>query len=197
LKVWESSDVYIVPTKYSLTHTQARKATTQAAARGATMPIIRPAMFKAGAFTANYSEVNSLYEKMGAIMDKASNVRVTSKAGTGIAISIEGRLVERDTGLLPNKGDFGNPPASEVYTAPVEGSAERTLVFDGAIASIGILKKPVTIIVKEGFATIITGGPQTSKFDAMLGHVKKKEAYNIAELGVGCNPKGRLIGIIL
>jgi leucyl aminopeptidase (aminopeptidase T) len=112
-------------------------------------------------------------------------------------MSIQGRLVERDTGLLLKKGDFGNLPAGEVYTAPVEGTAEGTLVFDGAIASVGILKKPVTVAVKEGFATSITGGPQASKFDALLAEVKKKEAYNVAELGVGCNPKGRLIGIIL
>jgi leucyl aminopeptidase (aminopeptidase T) len=196
-KAWENSDVYIVPTKFSLTHTQARKAATQAGARGATMPTITPAMFKAGAITADYSEVSSLCEKMGALMDEASNVRVTSKAGTDITMSIQGRLVERDTGLLLKKGDFGNLPAGEVYTAPVEGTAEGTLVFDGAIASVGVLKKPVTVAVKEGFATSITGGTEASKFEALLAEVRKKEAYNIAEFGVGCNPKGRLIGIIL
>jgi leucyl aminopeptidase (aminopeptidase T) len=196
-KAWENSDIYIVPTKYSLSHTQARKAATQAGARGATMPMITAAMFKAGAITADYSKVSGLCEKIGALMDQASRVRVTSRAGTDIAMSIQGRLVERDTGVLLKRGDFGNLPAGEVYTAPVEGSAVGTLVFDGAIASVGILKKPVTITVKEGFATSITGGPQASKFDALLGEVKKKEAYNIAELGIGCNPKGRLIGIAL
>jgi len=195
-KAWESSDLFIVPTKYSLTHTQARKAATQAGARGATMPMITTAMFKAGAITANYSEVSGLCEKMGVLMDKASNARVTSKAGTDVTMSIQGRMVERDTGVLLKKGDFGNLPAGEVYTAPLEGTAEGTLVFDGAIASVGVLKKPVTVTVKEGFATSITGGPEASKFDSLLSAVKK-EAYNVAELGVGCNPKGRLIGIIL
>ncbi len=196
-KAWENSDAYIVPTKYSLTHTQARKAATQAGARGATMPSITPAMFKTGAITADYSKVSDLCERIGALMDRTSDVRVTSKAGTDITMSIKGRLVERDTGLLLRKGDFGNLPAGEVYAAPVEGSADGTLVFDGAIASVGILKKPVTVNVREGYATSITGGPQASKFDALLAEVNKKEAYNIAELGVGCNPKGRLIGIIL
>jgi leucyl aminopeptidase (aminopeptidase T) len=60
-----------------------------------------------------------------------------------------------------------------------------------------VLKKPVTVTVKEGFATSITGGREASIFDSLLSAVKKREAYNIAELGVGCNPKGRLIGIIL
>ena len=196
-KAWESCDVYIVPTKYSLSHTQARKAATQAGARGATMPGITREMFRKGAITADYSQVSQLCKKIGSRMDKAQQARVTSKAGTDIIMSIEGRLKGRDTGLLHKPGDFGNLPAGEVYVAPVEGTAEGTLIFDGCIASVGMLKKPVTVIVKEGFATSITSGPEAEKFDRLLSAVQKKEAYNIAELGVGCNPKARLIGNLL
>jgi leucyl aminopeptidase (aminopeptidase T) len=193
-KAWESCDIFIAPTKYSLSHTQARKTANQAGARGATMPTITTAMFKTGAITADYSKVSSLCEKMGALMDKASKARVTSKAGTDIIMSIQGRLVMRDTGLLLRKGDFGNLPAGEVCAAPVEGSAEGTLVLDGTIASVGVVKKPVAVTVKEGFATNITGGQEAKKFNMLLSSVQKKEAYNVAELGVGCNPKARLIG---
>jgi leucyl aminopeptidase (aminopeptidase T) len=193
-RAWESSDVFIAPTKYSLSNTQARKAANQAGARGATMPTITTAMFKTGAITADYSKVSMLCEKMGTLMDKAHRARVTSKAGTDITMSIEGRLKGRDTGLLHKRGDFGNLPAGEVYVAPVEGSAEGTLVFDGTIASVGVLKKPVAVTVKEGFATNITGGREAKKFNTLLSSVQKKEAYNVAELGVGCNPKARLIG---
>jgi len=196
-KAWEGCDIFVAPTAYSLTHTQARKAATQAGARGATMPTITPAMFEAGAITADYSKVSELCEKMGVLMDKTSNVRVTSKKGSDITVSIQGRIVDRDVGVLHKPGDFGNLPAGEVYAAPVEGSANGTLVFDGSIASIGLLKKPVTVTVKDGYATQIEGGSEARKFDAMLAAVQKREAYNVAELGVGCNPKGRLIGIIL
>ena len=196
-KAWEQANVYIVPTKYSLTHTQARKAATQAGARGATMPMITVPMFKTGAITADYSKVSKLCEQMGTLMDNAKEVRITSDAGTDITMSIEGRMKERDTGLLLKSGDFGNLPAGEVFCAPVEGSANGTLVFDGAIASVGMLKKPVTVTVEQGFATKMTGGPEATKFDTLLAGVKKKEAYNVAELGVGCNPNARLIGIIL
>jgi leucyl aminopeptidase (aminopeptidase T) len=196
-KAWQDSDVYIVPTEYSLTHTQARKAATQAGARGATMPSITVPMFKAGAITADYSKVSELCERMGALMDKTKEVRIASNLGTDITMSIEGRLKERDTGLLLKPGEFGNLPAGEVYCAPVEGSANGRLVFDGAIASIGVLKKPVTVTVDQGYATKITGGPEAAKFNSLLAGVNNKEAYNVAELGVGCNPNARLIGIIL
>ncbi len=196
-KAWADTNVYIVPTKYSLTHTQARKAATHAGARGATMPSITIPMFRAGAITADYSKVSQLCEKMGSQMDKTKQARITSELGTDITMSIEGRLMERDTGLLMKPGDFGNLPAGEVYCAPIEGTANGTLAFDGAIASVGMLKKPVHVTVERGFATKITGGPEAAKFNGLLAAVNKKEAYNVAELGVGCNPNARLIGIIL
>jgi leucyl aminopeptidase (aminopeptidase T) len=40
-----SCDVFVAPTKYSITHTQARKAATEAGARGATMPGITVDVF--------------------------------------------------------------------------------------------------------------------------------------------------------
>lgn len=196
-KAWADADVFIVPTKYSLTHTQARKTATEAGARGATMPGITVPMFRVGAITADYSRVSQLCEQLGPLMSNAKEVRITSQLGTDITMSIEGRLVERDTGLLAKRGDFGNLPAGEVFCAPVEGTANGTLVFDGAIASVGVLKKPVHVTVEQGFATKITGGAEATKFNSLLAAVNKKEAYNIAELGVGCNPNARLIGIIL
>lgn len=195
---WRESDAYIAPTKYSLTHTQARKAATQAGARGATMPGIVPGMFAAGAITADYSVVGRLSEKMGSLMDKADNVRITSSVGTDLSFSIKGRVVERDTGMLVKPGDFGNLPAGEAYVAPVEGTAEGKLVVDGSIASVGMIGgEPAKVTVKEGFATKIEGGKEAKKWDGMLRSVEKKEAYNVAEFGVGCNPKAKLIGIIL
>lgn len=195
---WKTCDAYIVPTKYSLTHTQARKAATEAGARGATMPGIVPSMFGAGALTADYSVVGRMSEKMGRAMDKADKVRITSRAGTDLKFSIKGRVVERDTGMLANPGNFGNLPAGEAYVAPVEGTAEGTLVVDGSIASVGMIRsRPVRVTIKQGFATKIEGGKEAKNWGSMLASVKKKEAYNIAEFGVGCNPNAKLIGIIL
>lgn len=195
---WKESDVYIAPTKYSLTHTQARKAASHAGARGATMPGILPSMFRTGAITADYSVVSRLCDKMGNSMDKAKEVRITSNAGTDVSFSILGRVVERDTGLLVKPGDFGNLPAGEVYVAPVEGSAEGTLVIDGSIASVGLIKtRPARVKMEKGFATRIEGGKEAKRLASLLRSVKKEEAFNVAEFGVGCNPNAKLIGNIL
>ena len=55
----------------------------------------------------------------------------------------------------------------------------------------------MTVTIEQGFATKITGGPEATKFDSLLAGMNKKEAYNVAEFGVGCNPNARLIGNIL
>jgi len=197
-EAWKACDAYIAPTKYSLTHTQARKAATEAGARGATMPGIVPGMFGAGALTADYSTVGRMSEKMGGAMDGVDEVKITSRGGTNLTFSIKGRVVERDTGMLTKRGDFGNLPAGEAYVAPLEGTADGTLVIDGSIASIGMIRtRPARVTIREGFATKIEGGREAKEWDSMLASVKKKEAYNVAEFGVGCNPNAKLIGVIL
>jgi leucyl aminopeptidase (aminopeptidase T) len=104
-----------------------------------------------------------------------------------------------DTGLLHEKGAFGNLPGGELFLPPVEGTAEGVIVVTGALAGIGLLKKPVKIIVKNGLGKDISGGPQAKAFAKMLLEAAGKlelpdNAYNIAEFGIGLNPKAKLIG---
>jgi len=195
-EMWRYVDVFVAPTKYSLTHTQARKKATEAGARGATMPGITRDIF-VETMSADYSRINDMALKMVEALKGVKTIRVTSPSGTDIAFSIEGRPVIADTGILREKGAFGNLPAGEVFVAPVEGTAEGVIVFDASVASIGILKNPIKISVKEGFAVRIEGGEEASKLSRLLESVKHREAYNIAEFGIGCNTGARIVGNIL
>jgi len=195
-EMWSHVDVFIAPTKYSLSHTQVRKRATEAGARGATMPGITKELF-IETMSVDYYKVKELAIKMKNVLEKAKNVRVTSPLGTDITFSIEGRPISADTGILHERGAFGNLPAGEVYVAPVEGTANGVVVYDGSVSGIGILKNPVRIEVKEGFAIKIEGGEEAEKLRKMLASVQKEEAYNIAELGIGCNPAARIVGLTL
>lgn len=192
-----SVDVFVAPTKYSLTHTQARKAATQAGVRGATMPGINDAIFLSEAMVADYNDVKNRVEKMGNTLKDLKKVTITSPAGCNLTLHIEGRPLVLDTGIIHNRGDFGNLPAGEVYVAPIEGTAEGTIVFDGTIASIGQVTRPVTIKVKDGYAKSFEGGEEAQKLEQMLKAVGKPEAFNVAELGIGCNPHAKLMGNLL
>ena len=198
-EMWLQADVFVAPTKFSLTHTQARKNATAKGARGATMPGITPEIFME-TMGIDYTLVKENCEKMRQVLDGAKVVEVTSPIGTKLTLSIEGRKILVDNGILHDKGAFGNLPAGEVFVAPVEGTAEGVIVCDGSIAGIGVLKSPVKIEVKGGYATNIIGGAEAEQLKKALESAPpqyKKEAYNIAEFGVGCNHGARIVGNVL
>jgi len=195
-EMWQHVDVYVAPTKYSLTHTQARKRATELGARGATMPGITPEIFIKG-MSVDYSIIKSFNEKLLSVLKGAKEVRITSPLGTDLVLSVEGREFHADSGILHEKGAFGNLPAGEVYIAPLEGTANGVVVFDASFAGIGLLKEPITIVVKDGYAVEIRGGEEATKLKSILEKVGTKEAYNIAELGIGTNRGAEVVGNIL
>lgn len=195
-EMWPYVDVFVAPTKFSLTHTQARRKATEAGARGATMPGITKDIF-VETMSADYLKIKDLALKMMKALEDVEVVRVTSPFGTDVVFSIKGRHIIADTGIFHEKGAFGNLPAGEVFVAPVEGTAEGVVVFDAAVAGIGLLKSPIKIYVKEGFAVKVEGAEEASKLSKLLESVKRKEAYNIAEFGISCNTGARIIGNVL
>lgn len=195
-EMWKQVDVYVAPTKYSLTHTQARKQATERGARGATMPGITEDMF-VRTMGIDYEVVREYVEKMYEAVKNCKEVRVTSPSGTDITIPRGKRSFFKDTGIYHNKGDFGNLPAGEVYLAPEEGRASGRIVFDGAVAGVGVLKKPVEVVVERGYAVEFRGGDEADALKKLLESVGKREAFNLAELGIGCNPSAKITGYVL
>ena len=84
-----------------------------------------------------------------------------------------------------------NLPAGELFIAPREGTANGKLIIDGSLWE--ILKNPVSIDVKDGYAKRITGTKEIAKQISRRG----KEGRNIAEVGIGMNPKAKIIGNVL
>ena len=80
-----------------------------------------------------------------------------------------------------------------------EGSSNGKIVADASIPylGIGVLSQPVFVDVQNGFITNIGGGQQAEVLKKDLESQGDQNAYNIAELGVGLNPKCRMCGIML
>jgi len=188
-----AADVVLAPTTYSLTHTQARLRATRAGARIATMPMITENMMMRGAMLANYNKVRALTMKVAKLLDRASEVEIDTRAGTNLRMSIAGRKAHPDTGIFHNAGDFGNLPAGEAFIAPVEGTAEGRVIVDGSM--VDRVRGTVEIIFEKGIARKIFGSPAPG----LLKILRKAgpKAMNLAEFGIGTNPKARLIGNVL
>ncbi|MEA1997609.1 MAG: aminopeptidase [Gemmatimonadota bacterium] len=192
----KEADVLLCPTTCSLTHTDARRAASEAGVRAATMPgITEECMVRC--LSADYESIAALSRRAAKVLSAGSIVRVTSPAGTDIEFSIAGRPGLADTGLVHSSGDMSNLPAGEAYLAPVEGTANGVMVFEAAVAGLGKLgEEKIRIEVRDGYAVSITGGSQAGKLDRLI-EPHGREGYNIAELGIGTNDKAVISGRIL
>lgn len=185
------ADVVIIPTTMSLTHTEARRLACRAGARVATMPGITEQMFRRGGLTADYTRVKRISERVAKMLTKAKEVRIRTRLGCDFTASLSGRKGVADTGILTKKGASGNLPAGEGFIAPLERKSQGVLVFDGSFAGLGALTQPLKITVDGGKAVKIEGDKGKLKKMLSLG------GNNIAEVGIGTNPKAKLIGTVL
>ena len=90
-------------------------------------------------------------------LNGGAEARITCRHGSDLRLGLEGRLAIVDAGELGNRGAFGNLPCGEGFIAPVEGTAEGTLVVDGSIAGVGLLDTPTSLTIRGGHLTDATG----------------------------------------
>ena len=189
-----AADVVVAPTTKSLTHTEARHAASQSGVRIATMPDVTEDML-VRTMNADLDAVRRRSRAVASLLTAGRTVRVTSEAGTDVTFSIEGRRGVPDDGDLRRRGAFGNLPAGEGFVAPVEGRTRGRIVFDGSLWPIGLLDEPVVADVSDGYATQF-GGPRGPEFFSLL-EAHGRDAFAVAELGIGTNEAAELTGNVL
>jgi len=186
------SDVYFLPTSWSMTHTDARIAAQQNGARGSTMCEVTEDVLCAGGILADYEACDDLGQRIGARLAVASSIRMTTPAGTDMTAKISNRPVQYETGLFREPGQFGALPNSEVNISPIEGTAEGVFVGDVRLMGFGVIKdQPVTIEVRDGEVSKVTGGAAAEYLEHTLKSFDDPSAYNLAEFAVGLNPESR------
>lgn len=186
-------DVILMINTYSLSHTNAREKASKAGARIASMPGLEYEMLKEdGALAADYYAIKKETEQLANLLTKAKRARVVTDNGTDIEFSIEGRYGGADTGIIANKGEWGNLPGGEAFIAPVEGTATGRLVvpagwyFD--------LNEDMILDFKNGYVVSIHGGGKVGEELRNLcrfGDDRYLHRRNCAELGIGTNPKAK------
>lgn len=194
-KLMMGADVLIIPTTRSMSHTKARREACKAGARCVTLPGIKEETFRR-ALNADYTQIAQLSESLAGLLTQGEEAEVLTPAGTKIGMSLKGRGGHADTGLVHRPGDFSNLPAGEAYIAPVEGTAEGVIFVDGAILDKGKIEEPIRLSVKAGYVEEISGGKLAETLESLIEPFGKP-ARNVAELGIGTNPKAKLVGSVL
>lgn len=183
------SDVFFLPTTWSMTHTDARIEAIKNGARGTTMCEVTEDCLCTGGILADYEENDRLGRKLGAVIGKGKKIRMTSSAGTDLTAEITERPVQYETGLFREPGQFAALPNSELNISPIEGTTEGVIVGNVRLMGFGILRdEPVTIQVKAGEVIRITGGKAADYLNETLKSFDDRKAYNLAEFAVGLNP---------
>ncbi|HVS99430.1 MAG TPA: aminopeptidase [Solirubrobacterales bacterium] len=189
-----AADVVLAPTIQSLSHTAARKTASDAGVRIATLPGVTEEML-ARLMNGDLEEMRRRGWAIVSALNGGSEVRITCGHGSDLRFSIAGREGIVDAGELSAKGAFGNLPCGEGFIAPVEGSAEGTLVVDGSIAAVGLVSSPARLTVEGGHLTGASGDEGAKLMELLTPH--GPDGTNVAELGIGTNEEAILTGNIL
>ncbi|GAA1859761.1 aminopeptidase [Microbacterium koreense] len=136
----------------------------------------------------------ALTDRLGALLDAASDAHLTTVAGTDLRMSLAGREGFSCHSILHEPGATATiPDWGDAEISPLEGTATGRIVYDASIAFIGEVDVPIVVEVVDGAVTTVEGGASA----AQLRHIFDTEgpaARNIAELGIGTVPRGEITG---
>lgn len=182
-------------------------------------PSVTASMF-AETVPIDYTELRKICKSIKEELDRASQVHIVAESGTDIIIGLKNREAKADDGDFKEMGKGGNLPCGEVFISPQLGTSKGTIAFDGSITVEGgevIIDTPITVNVKNGFVTEITGSDEaeelkdtiekaknTVKEFASSGKIPRdveeeytKNTRNLGELGIGLNRNAKIVGNML
>ena len=186
-----AATVFIAPTRRSLSHTRARKAASEAGARGATLPGVTEDML-ARLMACDFPLMSARSRAVAELLSGADEARVTCPRGTDLVLDLRGREGISDDGDLSAAGAFGNLPCGEGFVSPLAG--EGTL-HAATLAGLGLPDAPVELTVRDG-RLAGAAGEWGERWTAIMD-AAGEQGRNLAELGVGTNERARLTGNIL
>ncbi len=139
------------------------------------------------------------------LLDKAQEIHVKSGNGTDVWIKLKKNSTISNDGRYAEPGTGGNVPAGEVYLPPAAGKSEGTIVVDGSSRNefgTWVVKKPFSMIVENGSVVSIEGSKEAKLLEASLLLAEERATYpervrNLAELGIGFNPRAGIIGSMI
>ncbi len=171
--------------------------------------------FIVGGISVPQETMNEITVNLSKKFKNAKNVYVTDDLGTNFWVNIQDRAEIQDDGLLTDDQIAlgllgGNLPAGEVFFPPHEKMGEGTLfcpltrdrLSNKIIKNVHLKFKNGQLLIDE-----VTADENLSDLVSTFKHSEKIDrdnnlpeirTYNVAELGIGCNPEiTRAIGYIL
>jgi len=165
--------------------------------RAASMPKVAPEM-ESSALAADYTLVARSCARLRQRLSGAHSAEIEFSSGDRFHFDFRFREPEVDDGMLHRDAPAPrliNLPSGEAYTAAYEGERELSSLTSGVLP-IWYENEIVRLRVDQNRVTEVIGN--TSAARGMRDFLFLDPARcNIAELGLGCNPKARVWGNVL
>ncbi|UCH73164.1 MAG: 2,5-dihydroxypyridine 5,6-dioxygenase [Rhodospirillales bacterium] len=125
----------------------------------------------------------------------ATEMRVTSPAGTDLAVNVDGALTAGVWGWCTKPGSVAHWPGGLVLCFPKAGTVNGRLVLAPGDANLTFkryLATPVTLTVENDYVTAVDGGgPDAIMMRDYFAAWGDREAYGVSHVGWGMNPAAR------
>ena len=186
-----AADVALIPVSYSISHSTAVRNALQHGTRALSLPAVTPDQLLRGGVEADFEAASPMVRRVAGALTAAQAAHLTTPAGTDCTFDLRGRTGNAHDCILDRPGKFSAFPNIEANIAPVDGTAQGVLVFDGSIPNLrlgGVLRAPVICIVEKGSIVKVEGGDEAKLIQRLWAEMGDAAVYNIAPLAIGLNP---------
>jgi len=148
----------------------------------------------------DYKRLSERAHRLKDKLNGADEVKIITD-GNELVFSVKDRRINIDDGFIDaediRSGDLGlNMPSGEVFIAPVENSANGTILFNCPAFRYGKRITNLRLAFKNGRVIDISADDGAETFRKMLQHASGA-SDGIAEFGIGLNPYAVPIGYTL
>lgn len=191
-----AADAVMMPTTHTLAPSRARAEAQYAGARILSLGGYSYDTLLSDALKADFLAQRPVVEEVALRLTQANSARVTSTEGTDITLELGNREAHALHNICHEPGTMGSPPDIEAYVAPLEDVCDGVVVIDGAVnlPEFGLIQEPIRLTLEEGWVRGIDGGDEAARFRGLLESYDDPEMYRLGELGIGLNPRARLVG---
>jgi hypothetical protein len=150
----------------------------------------------------SYPEVQKMHKKVKSALVKGKELHIRTKAGTNLHMKIDQKNISSSDGDYTRYGTGGNLPAGEVFFPPKKKSVEGMLVVDGSSRTrkgTELIRNPIKVRIEKGEVVDVQGGKEAVLLRETLSWAERNAQYpwgirKVCELGIGLNPKAKIIG---
>lgn len=196
-KMFNATVIFCI-TKMSMAHTKARLNANNNGVKYFSLPDYSDEVMSSPALLADFKSIKTISIKIADMLSDAEEIRLTTALGTDLTLNVKGRTANPAPGFCYDNILLASPPDGETNIAPNETLTNGVAVIDGSIPckEIGLLSSPVTLTIKNGMVTEITG-QQSETLTKVFDRLGNPKCRIVAEFGMGLNKLAELKGSML